>query len=633
MNLDFRGNHAFWVGLVALLPLLFAQPSAAQSQWRWEGVERQVVIPDVHGAFDEFVLLLKATGIVDENLDWTGGDTHLVSLGDLLDRGPGSRKAMDLLMRLEPQAAAAGGRVHVILGNHELMVLTGDLRYVSAAEFDAFAAEEPEAVRQAAFEEYLTQEPWADAGPGIADAARHAFDEDFPVGYFALREAFATDGHYGRWLLNLPVMVVINGTAYVHAGLPEFVAEMGLEGLNERTTADLNAYVQSWETLVAAGHLPPLERRDPKFLASDALFVADPSRCLEERAAVCEHIDVPEEPGAPEDGDLAATLERFVELSESPSLSADGPMWYRGSVYCKPILEEPVLEAALSRLGVDRVVVGHTPTFDRRAHSLYEGRLIMMDTGMLVSYYRGRPAALIVENGETTVHYLQPEERAGPRTGGQVIAGGLDRAGVLTGLGEGDVAVVDQPRDGPWRVRVRHDGQEFEALFYPGEPGQRERAAYALDELMGLDLVPPTVIRRVDGKDGALQLWYADAITETQRLADDMGIGGWCPVDPQFDLMYMFDYLTFNPGRSADNVVYRRSLWSLHLTGHGRAFGSDGLRPEQVTELELAPGAAEALRALDEDRLGEAMEGLLSGRQIDALLERRDVVLEAAGAR
>ncbi len=629
MNLALRRLPAASFCLLGLCASLSPRPSAGQEQWRFEGVERQVVIPDVHGAFDEFAQLLRATGIVDDNLDWTGGETHLVSLGDLLDRGPDSRKAMDLLMRLEEQAAAVGGKVHVILGNHELLVLMGDMRYVSEGEYEAFAADEPDDVRERAFEWFVAETPGASDDP---EAARKAFDLTFPPGYFALRAAFAADGRYGRWLLDLPAITVIDNTAYVHAGLPGFVSEMSLDDLNERVAADLEEYVRSWESLVAAGHLPRFERQDPKDLASEALFIADPSRCNGELAALCEGLALPDDPG-PVDAALVATLERFIELSESPTLSSDGPMWYRGSVYCKPILEEPVLDAALTRLGVERVVVGHTPTADRRVHSLYDGRLLMTDTGMLVSYYAGRPAALIVENGETTVQYLQPNERRAPLTGGQTVVGNLNPAAVLTALGEGDLTLFEQSGEGPWQTAVRYEGREFLAMFHPDEAGKREQAAFTLDELLGLDLVPPTVTRRVEGHDGALQFWYPDAITEKQRADNQLGIGGWCSVDAQFGLMYAFDYLTYNPGRSEDNLLYRRSLWSVHVTGHGQAFESEDRLPDQVSELELAPGTAEALRALNEDTLREAMEGLLDRGQIRALLARRDRILEATGAR
>jgi hypothetical protein len=99
------------------LPGAVSASEAVQSAWR--NVDRVVAFADVHGAYTELTALLRTAGVVDERLKWSVGGTHVVSLGDLLDRGEDSRKVMDLLMRLQDEAAAAGGRLHVVLGNHE----------------------------------------------------------------------------------------------------------------------------------------------------------------------------------------------------------------------------------------------------------------------------------------------------------------------------------------------------------------------------------------------------------------------------------------------------------------------------------------------------------------------------------
>src|SRR3990172_4287799 len=130
MQLPRRG---FLLGVVLLA---FAGPGPAQDvPWEWSGVPRIVAIGDVHGAFDNMVAVLKTAGIIDEKLKWKGGKAHLVQNGDVLDRGPHSRKAMDLLMELEEQAEKAGGRVHALIGNHEAMNVAGFLDYVSPREF------------------------------------------------------------------------------------------------------------------------------------------------------------------------------------------------------------------------------------------------------------------------------------------------------------------------------------------------------------------------------------------------------------------------------------------------------------------------------------------------------------------
>ena len=89
-------------------------------------------------AYDNLVAILRFAGLVDAKAKWAGGKAHLVQTGDLLDRGKDARKVLDLLMRLEGEARKAGGRVHALLGNHEVMNMLGDLRYVNAEEYKAF---------------------------------------------------------------------------------------------------------------------------------------------------------------------------------------------------------------------------------------------------------------------------------------------------------------------------------------------------------------------------------------------------------------------------------------------------------------------------------------------------------------
>ena len=89
----------------------------------------------MHGAFEPFVDILQAAGLIDANKKWIGGTSVLVQTGDVFDRGAGVREALDLLMRLEGEANRAGGRVEPLLGNHEMMNLMGDFRDVSAEAY------------------------------------------------------------------------------------------------------------------------------------------------------------------------------------------------------------------------------------------------------------------------------------------------------------------------------------------------------------------------------------------------------------------------------------------------------------------------------------------------------------------
>ena len=100
----------------------------------FQQVGRVVAVGDVHGEKDALVAVLKMAGVIDEKERWSGGSTHLVQIGDLPARGPQTREAFDLLMRLEKEAASAGGKVHALIGNHEVVNMSVDLRNVLPEE-------------------------------------------------------------------------------------------------------------------------------------------------------------------------------------------------------------------------------------------------------------------------------------------------------------------------------------------------------------------------------------------------------------------------------------------------------------------------------------------------------------------
>ena len=129
MNLSLR---AFC--LACLLAFSFSSSAADAEQYSWSAVPRIVAISDPHGAYDAMIRTLANADVIDDDRNWSGADTHLVITGDLMDRGADSRNIMDLVMQLEAQSVADGGMVHLLLGNHEVMNLVGDLRYVAPAE-------------------------------------------------------------------------------------------------------------------------------------------------------------------------------------------------------------------------------------------------------------------------------------------------------------------------------------------------------------------------------------------------------------------------------------------------------------------------------------------------------------------
>ena len=595
---------------ITLAAIFFAlHAGVASAGWTYDGVERVVAMSDIHGAYGAMVRTLQRADVIDDDQSWRGGKTHLVIVGDILDRGPKSRKAMDLLMRLEAEAAAVGGAVHVLIGNHEAMNLIGDLRYVAREEYAAFAIEESDEERQRWFEAWSAQR-----GGGEQDSSlRSSFDTRFPPGFFAHRRAFASDGKYGRWLLAKPIMIVINGTAFVHGGVSPMIADLGLDGVNGTLHGDMVQYVKQVEALVDAGTLLPTDN-----------FYEHPQRL--------EGIDLL----LTTDDAVAAAVKDVIRLNDSDLHLPDGPLWYRGNVACTEVAEVDRLEPALDAIGATRVVIGHTPTQGRRVLERLDGRVVEVDTGMLNSYYEGRGNALVLEGDNVSVinegglEWPAPDPH--PRSVGRRPPG-LDAAGIETLLAEGNVVADREDSFGRRIVSLSNGKQRVDAEFirrssrgfYP------DVAAYRLDRMLELDMVPVAMKRKLDGRDGSLTFMPTGLINEIARRESGAGGGANCPLDTQWQAMMVFDALIFNEARFGRTIQYDKSNWQLILTGHASAFGTSKSRPRHLADVPLAIGTTwrAVLAALTEAELEEVLGDVIDSRRRRAMLARRDALLEA----
>ena len=209
------------LGLLAIPPL-----SAASAQCVWTGIEKVVAIGDLHGDFDNFVKILRGTHLVDSDLHWTGDKTHLVQMGDIMDRGDEARKILGLLRKLETEAAAVGGKIHVLLGNHEEMNITGFSfnfpDYVTVKQFTAFL---PDKYRRDKEREFARKKNnRGDIDAFWAELMKEQEAKDVYVENFNLL--------YGRWLADQSAVIKINDVVFVHGGINESYSKMKLEEIN-----------------------------------------------------------------------------------------------------------------------------------------------------------------------------------------------------------------------------------------------------------------------------------------------------------------------------------------------------------------------------------------------------------------
>ncbi len=358
---------------------------------------RIVAVGDVHGDLAGFRKILVDAGVIDGAGAWTGGDAVLVQIGDLIDRGPSMRGTLDFVMALEPAAAKAGGRVVALLGNHEALNLTGDLRYVAPANYAEFADAGSQKRREEAWAQVreLRLRRARELGrpdPPTGPEAKKAWLDAHPPGFLEHQEAFGPAGVYGRWLRARPATLVLQQIAFLHGGLSPAFAGVSLEELDRKVREDLATLDSDRALFVSEGLILPFFDIQETFQAlRDELGRLSASAKDVERRKIYEH---------------------FLDWGSWTMNSADGPLWFRGYGRWSDAEGDAEMPRLLSSAGVDHFVVGHTVQEDGRIRVRFGGAAFLIDSGMLKSYVPGgRGSALEFVDGVASAIYAGEPRR------------------------------------------------------------------------------------------------------------------------------------------------------------------------------------------------------------------------------
>jgi hypothetical protein len=405
-------NRRLWWGAAHVLAAATVvawtvrQPAAARvAQTDTPG--RIVAVGDVHGAADNFVIILQRAGLIDAGRSWIGGRTTLVQTGDVTDRGTGVRAALDLLMTLEDRAPRGGGRVVALMGNHEAMNLLGDLHDVTPEIYATFADERSESRRARAYDTYVstcrTQAAAAPAGvPGCQPATRDAWLATHPPGFVEYREAFGPGGRYGRWLRNRPAIAKIGGTLFLHGGLAPEVSE-SVDALNARLRREIRSFDEAQRGLVERRLIPPFATLKETLQAVQV-----------ELARLVAQAQAPRDTAEPSpiDPAWAAALQAILKIESWIGIDPEGPLWFRGYASWPSETGDAQIAAVLEKHDAARIVVGHTVPESRRITSRFGARAFLIDTGMLSSFFKGGQASALEIRGDSVKAIYAQEEEA-----------------------------------------------------------------------------------------------------------------------------------------------------------------------------------------------------------------------------
>ena len=542
-----RGHGPFFL-LLALVCLVRLSP-AADTPCEWSGVERVVAVADLHGDYDKFIFILAhpQVGLVDADLHWIGGKTHLVQLGDVLDRGARGKEILDLMMRLGKEAEAAGGMVHQLLGNHEEMNITGIALdypgYVWPQQFVAFMRED---VRRDKDAEYIKTLPPEERKRAEMEGLDIQGDENYSSYWrkiIVAKDPQAVRAYvlgfndvYGDWLVKQNTAIKINDVIYVHGGISEALSKWGIREINQVMRTELGFFQGRMRNPQNFGK--PFHPR----------LVYDP----------------------------------------------DSPLWFRGLATKNEASAEAGIDRTLANLGARAMVVGHnyfafpggaSPVVTKAMVAKFHDKIWIMDTGISGSY-QGVPSALIYDRGEFEV-WGETEEvakRSGimpppPKPLGPREMETFLRTAAVVGRGPGPGGRTDA-----WRLSLKSEDTVLPALFRYidrrrpdplADSFRYDLAAYALSKYLGLTNVPPIVERTVEDVPGALQAFVADA-----RSIPDLRERKIVPENPEaFDRaladLVVFQALVFDDCRNEKDTLVSLPDFRVYRVDFSEAFAPD----------------------------------------------------------
>lgn len=596
-NIIKKATKTIILGL--LIISLFVPLHADSKQCVWKDVEKIIAIGDIHGDFDNFVMILKRAKVVDDKLNWIAGKTHLVQTGDILDRGDNAKDVFDLIKRLEIEAEEAGGKVHMLLGNHEEMNITATAfrqpTYVTPKQFQSFLPDDFRTKKEAEFRKQLQKISNAESNSDptftetFLDTKWRKLSEDKNIQRLYVN---TFNENYGKWLIEHNAVIKINDTIFAHGGISERYSSWPLLKINETLRKELDVY-----RLAIKRGIDPRIRREILYMP-------------------------------------------------------DSPLWDRDLALKDETIYQKTVDKILENLEATNMVIAHTPpsgsaVVPQSASDPFVNRfskkIYIIDTG-IADIYHGVLSFLVIEKGkepemDAWIKEAYAEETPFERT--KTLPKEESREDVEYYLSTAAIINVTKEavpgRTAAWKIDLDDGVSKRRAFFKPindprpaqlAESYKYELAAYALDKLLGFNKIPPVIEKEIEGSKGSLQIRVEDCTP-----LDDLQRTETTPPDSQafanaLEEINVFENLVYKERDELDDILIHEESWSVFRVDFSQAFEPS---PELIPGQEItrcSKALYQNLQKLSDEVIKARLKYYLNDEEMSALLTRKALIIQ-----
>ncbi len=524
-----------------------AKVTVSNNSYHFKTSEPIYVLGDIQGAYDEVINVLVDLQLLNTKGQWTGGNTHVVSLGDFVSQDSSTIKVLELFKQLQENAESAGGQFHLLLGDKELQHITNHLE---------------------GGDRQLTSDQV-------------------------------------QWLMNLPFVIQINDQVFAHGGLSKDLAKQTLSELNQTLT---DGFIQPYE-------------KDSSIVTQNQSTKAS-------------------------------------SMSKNPVsellFSHDNPALYQGNKICHPYFEADNLANILHNWSASRLWVAHSTSRKHQLISRFNQMLMMIDSSMKhtedetswvvrIDQNKEAPMMINVVTGEMKQAQLAAKRQLdNPYSMTEFEIEEFLKTAEIIHRKELSIGVTK-----PIKMTLQKDEKQLKAIFkyVDSKPGKERKkwrkdvyvddrysydiAAYKLDRMLDIGLVPVVVERTIDGKKGILQLWIDDLISKKSQKEKKLDYSGHCNYKDQINMIDTFDYLIRNIDRNQSNILYSKSDWQIWFIDHSRSFDLSMKRPKMMKKhtIRVTKSFLNVLEALSKEKLN-TLRPWLHRKQIRAINDRRRRILK-----